>query len=45
MILDACRYGELRNAIADTAIVGDLQNRNSMGSCTREFITANFVDR
>lgn len=42
LILDACRYDEFESC---SDLPGDLEQRTSRGSMTREFVTANFSNR
>lgn len=42
IILDACRYDIFKEAISEVDIDGDLHTKTSLGSATREWVTANF---
>jgi len=45
LILDACRQSAFKQLIGHTGIDGDLSSRQTLGSCSPEFVQRNFADR
>ncbi|MFC7202647.1 hypothetical protein ACFQJC_03915 [Haloferax namakaokahaiae] len=45
VILDACRYDEFRSAVSRHDLEGNLSNKRSLGSATKEWVTNTFSGR